>query len=539
MNANQIGSFSIDRQNQILIRSMAIRAATYSRYSDDGQRETSIVDQQRNCKQRADAEGWVIDLEHEFADYAISGSDSSRPQYQAMLRSARAGEFQVLLIDDLSRLARDSLEAERTIRSLEFHGIRIISSSDGYDSTLKSRKITRGFKNLMNETFLDDLRDRVHRGLTGQALRGHWCGGRPYGYKLKQIVDRSRLDAYGQPTQIGTQLEIDEQQALVVREIFEKYIVGQSYRAIAADLNERGVPSAGTTWARKKHRAVGWMGSSVRVILMNRLYTGELCWNKTRFVRNPETEHIVRQARPRSDWIISLDESRRIISDERFAKAQARSELRSNADGRLKRGGKLRYLLSGLLQCHACGAHFVVADKEKYACSSYVNGGVSACSNKARVRRDVLERRIIGPITDEMLDPERLRSVVAKLQKQFSDRRGLTPRHEASVLRELTQLDARLDRLRERLRKGDPDIEPDELQMAIDWAQMKRQQLAAPVLTDGSLREVLTMLLKLAGVYREQVVAGLNGNSEATARARSILRELIGVVMIKAEGDQV
>ena len=197
---------------------------------------------------------------------------------------------------------------------------------------------------MINEAFLDDLRDRIHRGLSGQALRGHWCGGRPYGYKLRQIVDSSRRDAYGQPRQIGIQLDIDEQQAKVVREIFERYIAGQSHRSIAADLNQREVPSAGATWARNKHRTIGWMGSAIRVILMNRLYTGELCWNKTKFVRNPETERIVRRARPMSEWIISRDESRRIISDGTFAKAQARSELRSNADGRLKRGGKLRYL---------------------------------------------------------------------------------------------------------------------------------------------------------------------------------------------------
>jgi hypothetical protein len=74
--------------------STALRAATYSRYSDDQQRETSITDQQRNCRRRAEAEGWVI--AYQFADYAISGADSSRPEYQAMLKSARAGEFQRL-----------------------------------------------------------------------------------------------------------------------------------------------------------------------------------------------------------------------------------------------------------------------------------------------------------------------------------------------------------------------------------------------------------------------------------------------------------
>lgn len=74
-------------------------------------------------------------IAYQFADFAISGSDSSRPQYQAMLKSARAGEFQVLIIDDLSRLSRDYIEAELTIRSLEFRGIRIVSTSDGYDSS--------------------------------------------------------------------------------------------------------------------------------------------------------------------------------------------------------------------------------------------------------------------------------------------------------------------------------------------------------------------------------------------------------------------
>ena len=425
------------------------------------------------------------------------------------------------------------------MRTLEFRGIRIVSTSDGYDSTSKARKITRGFKNLMNEQFLDDLRERVHRGLSGQALRGHWCGGRPYGYRLKPILDPSRLDAYGKPAQIGTQLEIDETQAAVVREIFERYIAGQSHRAIAAELNERQVPSAGTTWARKKHRASGWMGSAIRVILLNQLYTGEVCWNKNKFVRNPETERIVRRARPKSEWVITRDESLRIIAEETFAKAQVRSKVRSNADGRLKRGGKVRYLLSGLLRCGACGANFVSADAKKYACSSYINGGASACSNKTRVRRDVLERGVIGPIKAELLDPDRIRRMAGKLQKRFSDLRAEAGRRGGDAPRELAELDARLDRLRDRLRKGDPDMEPDELQTAIDRVHAKRQQLAVSLQPADGTAKVLAMLPKAAELYCKQIVAGLDGHSEATGRAREILRELIGTVTIKTEGDEV
>src|SRR5262245_11826944 len=141
---------------------MNMRGVTYSRFSSDRQRETSITDQQRNCRRRADAEGWTIVAE--YADAAISGSDSSRPEYQAMLKAAMRGEFDVLLVDDLSRLSRDSLEHEKTIRKLEFQGVRIVSTSDGYDSTSKARKVLRAVKGIQNEMFLDDLAAKVHRG---------------------------------------------------------------------------------------------------------------------------------------------------------------------------------------------------------------------------------------------------------------------------------------------------------------------------------------------------------------------------------------
>jgi site-specific DNA recombinase len=168
------------------------------------------------------------------------------PAVSVDVEGAARKEFDILLIDDLSRLTRDSLEAEKPIRKLEFSGIRIVSVSDGYDSTSKARKIQRGFKNLMNETFLDDLRERVHRGYEGVARKGYWNGGRPYGYRLRPIVDRTQRDAYGNPLQIGTQLEVEPKQAKVVQQIFRRFVDGASCLVIAKELNARGVPSPGS-----------------------------------------------------------------------------------------------------------------------------------------------------------------------------------------------------------------------------------------------------------------------------------------------------
>jgi site-specific DNA recombinase len=159
-----------------------MRAAIYTRFSSDRQREASTEDQARNCRWRMDDEGW--ELSAHFKDAVMSGSRADRPGYQEMLKSAARRGFDVLLLDDLSRLGRDQVESEQTIRRLEFSGVRILALSDGYDGQSKARKMHRGVKNLMNERYLDDLKDKTHRGLAGQALQKYWAGGKLFGYHL-------------------------------------------------------------------------------------------------------------------------------------------------------------------------------------------------------------------------------------------------------------------------------------------------------------------------------------------------------------------
>jgi hypothetical protein len=139
------------------------RAVAYARYSSEQQRDASIDDQLRNCRRRAETESWLII--REYADRAITGADSSRPQYREMLSAADRDELDILIVDDLSRLARDQVESERVIRRLEFQGIRLVATADGYDSQTKTatRKIQRTVKGLVNEMRLDELREQVHR----------------------------------------------------------------------------------------------------------------------------------------------------------------------------------------------------------------------------------------------------------------------------------------------------------------------------------------------------------------------------------------
>jgi DNA repair exonuclease SbcCD ATPase subunit len=144
---------------------------------------------------------------------------------------------------------------------------------------------------------------------------------------------------------------------------------------------------------------------------------------------------------------------------------------------------------------------------------------------------------IIGAIRDELLDPARITRMAKELERRFAERVKSATQKGIDAPRELAELDARLDRLRARLRSGDhADMEPDEIQAAIERVEAKRRELAAAQ-SSGSAAKIITLLPKAAEAYRRQVEAGLDGHPERAAKARGVLRELVGPVQIKTESD--
>jgi site-specific DNA recombinase len=129
--------------------------------------------------------------------------------------------------------------------------------------------------------------------------------------------------------------------------------------------------------------------------------------------------HLAKRQIYRADALEYRDESLRIVSDELFEKAQKRSQDISNPGGRLKRGGKAKYLLSGLLKCDECGANYILTSKMSYQCSGSVGG---ACGNKVRVRRDHVEKAILDPIRHELLSPDRVDQMAREIEKRFAQR---------------------------------------------------------------------------------------------------------------------
>jgi len=109
----------------------------------------------------------------------------------------------------------------------------------------------------------------------------------------------------------------------------------------------------------------------------------------------------------------------RIVSDDLWGRAQRRTRPARHHE-RYRAGGKPKYLLSGLLRCGVCDAHYTITDAVSYGCSSYHDG--HACSNSIRVRRDRVEEALLGPIRNDLLAPERVAQMAKEMQEYYLDR---------------------------------------------------------------------------------------------------------------------
>jgi site-specific DNA recombinase len=373
-----------------------MRCALYARYSTDKQSENSIDDQLRAAQERATREGWVITAT--YTDQGISGSTPVhlRSGGSTLLIDAQASSFDILIMEGLDRLSREIAEAERIVKHLEFWGVRIIGTSDGYDSTTKGRKVMRIARGLVNELYLDDLREKTHRGLCGNHARGAHIGGRAFGY-------RSTL------TDAGPILRIDEKEAEIVREIFRRYADGDGLRTIVFDLNERNITTARSgSWAISALVGVESKGTGM---LRNRTYIGEVIWNKTAWSKDPETGKRIKSYRPTSEWVTRTDESLRIIDDETWAKMRRRIST-----SRRPVGKPARTMFGGLLRCPRCAGPMVAINSERYGCSRHNNSGPAVCSYTPTFLRSRLDARLLTEVRNELLSPGVITSVETEAQ---------------------------------------------------------------------------------------------------------------------------
>jgi site-specific DNA recombinase len=409
-----------------------MRCAIYARYSSELQRDSSIEDQFRKCREFADRNGWTVLEDFVRSDRAISGAAvAGRCEFNSLIADAKRKPhpFDRILVDDSSRLARNVSDALNTVATLSFHGVGVIFVSQGIDSLSKSARPLLTLHGMMDEQFLESLRDKVHRGQEGRVLRGLMPGGKCYGYLNVPIEDASRQGKYGRPAVSGVDLQIHTEQAAVVRRIFQMYVEGLGLARISKQLNEEGVPAPQPPRTRKIQ---AWCPSSIREMLRNEKYRGVQVWNRTEKTRNPETGSKISRPRPKEDWIRTPVPGWQIVTDELWNAVQARildssSRFTAATLGGMNRTERSRsYLFSGILICGECRSRLVIisgAGKRgyvKYGCPSHRYRGV--CENALTIRQDRLEEQLLGALEQRLANPQMIEYILTRFHDELQKR---------------------------------------------------------------------------------------------------------------------
>jgi DNA invertase Pin-like site-specific DNA recombinase len=439
-----------------------MRVACYARYSSDLQRATSLEDQLRVARRHAEAQGWTIDESQMYTDAGISGSSTEgRPGLQALLAAAarRPLPFDVLLVDDSSRIARDISDAIRVMQTLKFYGVRVIYISQHIDSANEQAETLVAVHGMVDSLFLLEMAKKIKRGLEGQQARGFATGGRTFGYRTVPMADPSgRKESGGAPATLGYRIDVDPAEAAVVRQIYEWYAAGDGYAPIVARLNREGC---------RGPRGARWRFGAVRHVLNNERYLGRQIWGQRVFDRRPGTRQKVSRAVPREEWRVQDRPELRIVSDAlwhrvRVRQAEVRAAFGLKAGTTLVRGKNAavysRYLFSGLLRCGICGRTMTVVSNgtggSRYGCPISWKQGTDVCTNRVMVRTAVADGALVAGLRAELLRPEVLEGIVTALSQALNALIDRRPQQRREVGDALSATRRRLEHLVQAIETG-------------------------------------------------------------------------------------
>ncbi len=343
-------------------------AVIYARYSSDNQTEQSIEGQLRVCEQYAKNNDIVI--LKTYIDRAMTGTNDNRPDFQQMIKDSASKEWQNIIVYKLDRFSRNKYETAKYKKILKDNGVKLISAMENIPDTPEGI-ILESLLEGMAEYYSAELSQKVKRGMNETRLKGNFTGGTIiYGYNVE-----------------NHKVVINEEQAEVVRFIYEQYALGVYVKDIIQKLNEKHIYNRGKPFAR----------NTIYNILKNEKYSGIYRHNK----------EVFENMYPR------------IVSQEIYDKV--RKKTSQNHYG--KRSIEVVYLLRNKLKCGYCGEPISAecgtsskGNKRRYYKCLGKKRHTTNC-NKQTVRKEILEDLVIKTLIEQLNSPKTLDKIINNILK--------------------------------------------------------------------------------------------------------------------------
>jgi DNA invertase Pin-like site-specific DNA recombinase/transcription initiation factor TFIIIB Brf1 subunit/transcription initiation factor TFIIB len=511
-------------------------AVAYLRFSDENSNPRSLDQQLLNVLNRARRDGVFVPWCYVMADAAVSGTLACRTGYTlAKTIVERRDEFGVswFLIDDLSRLSRNTIESLRHGELAEATGVRVVGSSDGYDSANPQSSLLLPVLGSMNEAFITQLRSKVKRGMDDAFRRGDNIQPPGVGYRLVDVKDAHGNLVITHKNTIEKVVEIDPEAADWTRRGAAMIAYeGKSAIDVARLFNERKVGGKQT-----------WSDSRVRQHYARERLVGKDVLHKSRQATDRQTGKKKVIYLPKSEWIWRDVPHLRILTDE-LAKAvleklgRGAESFGRKAKDRRKKASRVDLYPKVLIRpiCGGCGNPMILGrsdDKYQSFFCFNANNGIQGCANRGYKSARIIDDAVLGRVMATLFTDDFLADLTFDVNKRLAwiARQPVTSTEKLE--QEIANEDRQLKRLTDRLEK----LDDTHLDAVIAKAEEMGRQLAAK-------RERLKELQragqrpKVKSVREQDVVAALGTLRELlqgdVGVAAQVLKALVGDVVVEA-----
>lgn len=352
------------------IRTGKLRVAAYARVSTDSdEQQTSFESQQKYYLDKITTNpSWsFIEV---YADEGISGTQAAkRESFMRMIRDAEDGKIDLILTKSISRFARNTLDTLKYVRLLRSKNVGIIFEEENINTLDMAGELLLTVLSSVAQQESETISSHIRLGFKMKRERGELIGFNCcYGYKFSD--DKKTFI-------------VDEEQAKIVRRIYQWYLDGYGSSSICKMINEMGIISP----SGKDH----WGETSVMTILRNEKYVGDVCQGKTYTV--DAVTHRRRPNRGEEDKYYMKDHHEAIISREDFEKVQ---DILKSRTAQKMTGRKImnRFTFSGFFRCGFCGKIYTKKSLYKkraaWDCISVAKSGREFCKNSKLMHEDVI-----------------------------------------------------------------------------------------------------------------------------------------------------
>ena len=321
-----------------------------SREDEDKTHESESISNQKSLLLQYTKENnlKVYDM---YIDDGYSGTNFNRPNFNRLIKDIELGKINMVITKDMSRLGRDYIGTGNLIEKyFPEHNVRYIAITDNIDTFLdSSNNDIAPFKAIMNDMYAKDISKKIKSSLKAKQKEGKWVGSKtPFGY-IKDPNNKNHLI-------------IEEEQAHIVKRIYNMCLDGLSFYKISKELTNEGIKTPAQyyeyKWRSNYNCKYGmWHSKTIYDILTNRIYTGDIVQNKRTKV-NYKIKKIIKN-KP-SQYIVVENTHEAIIDKEMFYEVQKR--IPKNV-GRSEK--KETHLLDGLLYCGDCGHRISIGPRRK------------------------------------------------------------------------------------------------------------------------------------------------------------------------------